>query len=200
MNGLAGPVTREQMEYYRIMRDISLRNYRNISDLLNVSRIERGVVDANLRPVPLKAVVAGVLRDHREGLRAKGLALRLSGWGDRPTVLADRDKLYEAVSNVVHNAVKFTERGALSVRLGREGEFATVEVEDTGPGIPYEIQNHLFKKDMILRGAPDPNRGSGLGLYLAREFLRLQNGDVSAVSVPGQGSRFTFRVPLDTPH
>jgi PAS domain S-box-containing protein len=194
--GIAGPITKEQEEYLRMMKDVSLRNYRNISDLLNVSRLDRGVVDATIRPVALKPVVAAVLREHRHRMAEKGVALRLDGWNCRINVMADRDKLFEAVSNIVHNAVKFTEKGQIAVRLRREPSAALVEIEDTGQGIPYDLQHHLFKQNMILRGAPDVNRGSGLGLYIAKEFMRLLNGDITVVSTPGKGSRFTFHIPL----
>jgi PAS domain S-box-containing protein len=196
LSGLAGPITREQEEYLHIMKDISQRNFRNISDLLNVSRLERGVVDAAIRPLPLKPIVAAVVREHRYKIAEKGIALNLEGWDFRIDVMADRDKLFEALSNVLHNAVKFTERGKITVRIRQQTGFGLIEIEDTGPGIPVELQGHLFKKDMILRGAPDVNRGSGLGLYIAKEFMHLQRGDITVSSTQGKGSRFTFRIPL----
>jgi PAS domain S-box-containing protein len=195
--GLAGPVTPQQEEYLLMMKDISLRNFRNINDLLNVSRIERGVVEAKILSVDLKKVAAGVVREHRAALREKGLWLLLEGWKDRYKVLADRDKLFESLSNVLHNAVKFTEKGWIAVRLKRQAGFAQIEIEDTGSGIPPNLVSHLFTKDMILRGAPDPNRGSGLGLFIAMEFMKLQNGGISVDSSPDRGSRFTFRIALD---
>jgi len=195
--GLAGPVTPQQEEYLLMMKDISQRNFRNINDLLNVSRIERGVMEAKILSVNLKAVAAAVVREHLPALRGKGLWLRLEGWKDRFTILADRDKLFESLSNVFHNAVKFTDRGWVAMRLNRQAGFASVEIEDSGPGIPAGLRNHIFTKDMILRGAPDTNRGSGLGLFIAMEFMKLQNGGLSADSSPNCGSRFIFRIPLD---
>jgi len=195
--GLAGPVTPQQEEYLLMMKDISLRNFRNINDLLNVSRIERGVMEAKILTVNLKTVTAGVVREHLPALRQKGLWLRLEGWKDRFEVLADRDKLFESLSNVFHNAVKFTENGWVAMHLKKEAGSALIEIEDTGPGIPSSLKNHIFTKDMILRGAPDPNRGSGLGLFIAMEFMKLQNGSLSADSPPDRGSRFTLRIPLD---
>jgi PAS domain S-box-containing protein len=195
--GLAGPVTPQQEEYLLMMKDISLRNFRTINDLLNVSRIERGVMEAKILSVNLKVIAAGVVREHLPALREKGLWLRLEGWKDRFNTLADRDKLFESLSNVFHNAVKFTDRGWVAMRLKKQAGFAVVEIEDTGPGIPSNIKNHIFTKDMILRGAPDPNRGSGLGLFIAMEFMKLQNGGLSTDSSSDRGSRFTFRIPLD---
>lgn len=195
--GFAGPLTPEQIEYLTAMKEISLRNYRNINDLLNVSRLERGIVEANIKPHSLKKIVAGVLRAHKSLLEEKGLKWRLTGWKENYEILADRDKLFEAVSNVIHNAIKFTEQGTISVRLQKENGNAHIEIEDTGSGIPYDIQPYLFKKGMILRGAPDAQRGSGLGLYIAKEFMKLQNGDVQFVPRRGKkGSRFVFQIPL----
>jgi PAS domain S-box-containing protein len=197
--GIAGPITREQEVYLRMMKDISLRNYQNISDLLNVSRLERGVIDVEIAPVLLKRVAAAVVREHLDAIRNKGLVLRLKGWKARIMVQADYGKLFEALSNIVHNAVKFTDHGHLGLILSEENGTAAVEIEDTGPGIPYELQGTVFKKDMILQGPPTPNRGTGLGLYIAMEFMRLQNGEIELASVPGKGSRFTFRIPVH-PH
>jgi len=195
--GFAGPLTPQQIEYLTVMKEISLRNYRNINDLLNVSRLERGVVEANIKPHSLKKIVAGVLRMHKPFLQEKGLKWVLRGWKEKYEILADRDKLFEAISNVIHNAIKFTDQGTISVRLEKENEYALIEIEDTGPGIPYDIQPYLFKKGMILRGAPDVQRGSGLGLYITKEFMKLQNGDVQFVPRRGKkGSRFVFQIPL----
>jgi PAS domain S-box-containing protein len=194
---IPGPLTREQEVYLRMMKDISRRNYRNISDLLNVSRIERGVIDVQIEPVLLKKVAAAVVREHLAYIREKGLALKLKGWSGRVMVRADFGKLFEAMSNIVHNAVKFTDKGHLGLAIHTDDGTATVEIEDTGPGIAYELQGYIFKKDMILQGPPTPNRGTGLGLYIAKEFMHLQNGELELISVPGKGSRFTFRIPTD---
>jgi PAS domain S-box-containing protein len=199
LEGIAGPLTREQEEYLRMMKDISRRNYRNISDLLNVSRIERGVIDVAIEPVLLKKVAAAVVREHLARIREKGLSLELKGWGERVLVRADFGKLFEAMSNIVHNAVKFTDKGRLRLTIRSENGTASIEIEDTGPGISYELQGYVFKKDMILQGPPTPNRGTGLGLFIAREFMHLQNGEIELFSVPGKGARFTFRIPIH-PH
>ena len=77
--GLAGPVTPQQEEYLLMMKDISLRNFRNINDLLNVSRIERGVIEAKILSVNLKVIAAGVVREHLPALREKGLSAQAGG-------------------------------------------------------------------------------------------------------------------------
>jgi PAS domain S-box-containing protein len=196
LSGLAGPITPQQHEYLLIMKDISMRNYRNISDLLNVSRIERGVVEASLKRWNLKRILAAVIREQRSAIREKKLKLKIEGWDDKYDVVADKDKLFEAVSNILHNAVKFTDKGSIAMRLKKENGLCLIEVEDTGRGIPFDLQNRIFKRDMILHGEPDPNRGSGLGLFISKEFMALQKGDVTVSSAPGKGSRFTFRIPL----
>jgi len=196
MAGIPGPVTKNQMEYFTVMREIGRRNYRNLSDLLNVSKLERGVIDVSIAPVNLKAVAAAVIREHRHSMCRKGLALRIEGWNRKTIVRADRPKLFESLSNAVHNAVKFTETGFIAIRLYSADRMACIEVEDTGPGIPYDMQDSLFKKEMILHGAPTTHRGAGLGLYIAKEFMRLQHGELDASAVPGKGTRLTFRIPL----
>ncbi|MCK7472482.1 MAG: ATP-binding protein [Rhodopseudomonas palustris] len=81
-----------------------------------------------------------MLRDNRSVFREKGLALKVEGGGRRVEALADRDKLYEAFSNILHNALKFTEHGGITVRLLPEDGRCRIEFEDSGPGIPADLQ------------------------------------------------------------
>jgi len=195
--GLTDELTVKQKEYLQEMYKISSMNYHLISDLLNISRIERRVIAVDIQSIKLKEIIDLALRDYRKSIKEKELALNLEEIDDEIMVLADKDKMTEALKNVVDNAVKFTDKGSITIRIKSEESFAGVEVVDTGKGISPDLLNKLFTKEQILSGSPITDSVCGLGLYIAKEFMKLQYGDISATSVVGKGSSFIFKVPLE---
>jgi len=194
--GLADPLTEKQITFIDEMRSISIRNHRLISGLLDVSRIERGIVNVDIRAVLLKPVIRQIEEKFTGVIHDRGLSLTLDLPEEPVWIMADKDKLVEAVSNVVDNAVKFSEKGTITIRAWKNKRNARIEVEDEGIGIPREQQPKLFRKDQVLSGGPAANTGCGLGLYIAREFMKLQNGDIQADPQRIPGSRFVFHIPL----
>ncbi|MGE5307854.1 MAG: PAS domain S-box protein [Deltaproteobacteria bacterium] len=196
LSGITGEINPKQRQYLEDMQDISEKNYKLISDLLNVSRIERGVIEVALQPVDLKLVVDTVLNEYYPAVKGKGLDLSVEGLDDGINVLADREKFQEALINVINNALKFTESGTISLKVRSDGTYGILEVEDTGPGMPPETLDRLFRKDVALSGAPKAGGSAGLGLYIGKNFMLLQNGDVLVESTVGKGTKFTFKIPL----
>jgi PAS domain S-box-containing protein len=194
--GIAGKLTQKQEQYMREMGEIVAKYYFLIADLLNVSRIERGVISVDIRPVRLKDVVDGVIHSHRDRIDQKSLKLVIESDNDEVMVMADKEKMAEAISNIMDNAIKFTDSGAITLRINSEQGKGIVVVEDSGKGMDEATLTKLFKKDQIFSGSPKPEGGSGLGLYIANEFMNYQNGSISVWSAPGVGSKFTFAVPL----
>ena len=201
LGGLTGELTAKQKRYLQEMYEICSRNHRLITDLLNVSRIERGVLSVDIEPVKLREVVDLALRDYQEDIRKKGLALNVEEADERIVVLADVDKMVEALSNVINNAVKFTDKGSINIRIAgditRKGKYGIVEVRDTGIGMSDRVLNNLFTKEKVLDGPPAAGGGVGIGLYIAKNFMEAQKGDITATSVDGEGSTFVLRVPRD---
>jgi hypothetical protein len=122
--------------------------------------------------------------------------------GDVPQyVVADIHKLRQVFSNVLGNAVKFTERGGIGLhvradRQGATGPCLRVEVEDTGPGISADEQGKLFRHFEQTKTGQEAGTGTGLGLAISREFVRLMGGDITVSSQVGKGSVFAIHVPL----
>ncbi len=195
--GLTGDLNDHQIEYLQAMQEISERNYRIISDLLNVSRIERGVLSVSIEELQLFEIIEKVVQNHSMMAEDKGLDLIFDYPGDRISVNADRDKFIEALSNVVHNALKFTETGTVVVSARRNNQHGIIEVQDTGEGIPQNSLATLFQKQQIFHGAPTSRGGCGLGLYIAKRFMNLMKGDITVSSTKvGEGSCFKLTVPL----
>jgi len=194
LEGLTGELTPKQERYLKDMRDIGRDNYKLISDLLSASKIERGVVTVDLKPVSLKQVADQSLRDYEESIKGKGLAFYREGFDREVTVLADRDKTVETLRNVLNNALKCTDKGSITLALGTEGGLGTIEVRDTGIGMGEETLSRLFTKSRVL-GKEAGRAGAGLGLYIAKHFMKLQGGDIQVSSRKGAGSTFTLIIP-----
>jgi signal transduction histidine kinase len=114
-----------------------------------------------------------------------------------PDVAADSDKLRQVLVNLVENAVKYSRAGRIQVRLGSYYGNVRFSVRDEGQGIPLNQQERIFEKFYRL----DPNMtkgvgGTGLGLYICRELVESMHGDIWVESLPGQGSTFSFELPV----
>ncbi len=194
LEGLAGEVTVKQREYLEEMRQIGWDNYRLICDLLSASKIERGVITVDLKPVSLQEVVELSTRDYEKLAHHKGLDLFVEGLGEDIRVYADQDKIVEALRNLLNNAIKCTDQGSVTVRLGSEEGNGLIEVRDTGIGMDSETLGRLFTKGRVL-GKEAGRSGAGLGLFIGKQFMKLQNGDIRAASEPGKGSCLTLVIP-----
>ncbi len=194
LDGLAGELSPKQSEYLMDMREIGMNNYRLISDLLNLSKIERGLTSANLGKMPLLEIIQLSMRDYESILARKGLTLTLEGMDGIPDILADRDKMVETLRNLINNAIKFTDKGGLTLGAEAKDRVVLLKVKDTGRGISDTAMAQLFTQKRVL-GEEAGRAGAGLGLYVAKHFMKAQGGDISAITQPGKGSCFTLTIP-----
>lgn len=194
LEGLAGEVTTKQRKYLEEMREIGWDNYRLICDLLSASKIERGVIAVDLKPVSLLEVVELSIRDYEKLAHQKGLSLFVENPGQDIWVYADQDKTVETLRNILNNAIKCTDHGSVTVRWGSEEGYGLIDVRDTGIGMDPETLGRLFTKGRML-GSEAHRSGAGLGLFIGKHFMMLQKGDIRAVSEPGNGSCLTLVIP-----
>ncbi|MBE7941350.1 MULTISPECIES: ATP-binding protein [Ramlibacter] len=168
-----------------------------VNTLLDLAKIEAGRMEVELEPVELNRLVATLAEVHRVSAQRKGLVLTL-GLATPGPVMAetDRTKLVQVLNNVLHNAVKFTPAGSVSVSagLGSDGHY-TIRVADTGVGIPADRLAHVFERFGPAGGEPGAEQGTGLGLALSRELMFLLGGTVSLSSREGTGTQVEIRVP-----
>jgi PAS domain S-box-containing protein len=173
-----------------------------INDVLDMSKIEAGRTQIN----PVTFSLPSLLDDLRSmfHLRAETKGLRfeaLSDGEDVPYLVADESKIRQALINLLGNAIKFTDRGQIALRLAlelREADrlWLSARVEDTGPGISDDDQARLFEPFSQAKDALNTKEGTGLGLAITRRFARLMGGDVTVSSGLGRGSIFLFEVPV----
>ncbi len=166
---------------------------RLVSDLLDSAHLATGKVTLKREACDLNALCAAVADEHRPHMPPP-VELRLDLAPDLPPLVCDAMRLRQALGNLVSNAVKHTQQGAITIRTRPRGEVLLVAVQDTGPGIPEEQQQLIFVPFVQL---DVHQRGVGLGLDIALQLVRLHGGDITLVSAAGEGCTFTVSLPLD---
>ncbi len=201
---LAGPdgsisdLAREQLQ---MVHRNSLRLLKLVNDLLDFSRIEAGRVEAHYQPIDLAAYTAELTSVFRTAVERAGLQLVVDCAPLCEPVYVDCDMWEKIVLNLLSNALKYTFAGKISVSLIAGAKTVQLAVSDTGTGIPEHELPHLFERFHRVEGARGrTHEGSGIGLSLVAELVKLHGGTVEATSVLSQGSTFTVTVPTGTAH
>lgn len=196
LDGDYGKVNEPLKEPLTSLKDVAIQNGNLINDILNVSRIDRGVIDVVCSAVLLSDIAERALRDYRVALEKAGLSLSLVGMDQKIVVFADKEKMAEAVTNAISNAIKHTKKGGITLTLRRDDQYGYIDVSDTGEGMTPNIMEKLFDRAGVSGANTNSSESTGLGLYIARNFMRLQKGDITVSSTPGKGSIFSYKVPL----
>ena len=167
--------------------------------LLDISKLDAGTLVVAPRPFRLDGLFAQVYSEHADAAAAKGLRLEV-----RPTaavLVTDELLLHRLVSNLVANAIRYTNQGTVLLCCRRRGAAWQIEVRDSGIGIPHEKQSEVFQEFyQIGNAARDRNRGLGLGLAIVTRIARLLETEVSLRSAPGRGSVFSLRLRAGQAH
>lgn len=183
-----------------------------VSDILDLSKIEAGHLEISRQPFSLRECVDDTARLFRESAREQGLTLSITYGADLPDVLiGDQHRLRQILSNLLGNALKFTEKGSISINLsghpapaapssptGKPRLLLRCEVKDTGVGIRDDQFHLLFKAfSQIDTSTTRRHGGTGLGLIISKRLCELMDGNISVQSQYGQGSCFRFEVVMD---
>ena len=165
-----------------------------LTTLMDISEAETGTMKLNVSQVEVARVVGEVTDLYEDAAEEAGVALRVSV-PDQLAVNADRDRLRQALANLVDNAIKYTPRGGrVDVSASRGDNAVIIRVADTGPGISEHDLPRIF--DRLYRSDQSrATRGLGLGLSLVRAYVEAQGGTVTVDSTPGAGATFTLRLP-----
>lgn len=173
-----------------------------MSDLVDFARMTAGRLAVSPRRFRIDRLVEEVLADHEEALLRKDLDVHWEA-GDslRKPVVTDPRRVRQILDNLVSNAIKYTERGGLTVHAAIEGDgrVLCLEVRDTGVGIDAAALAQIFDPFYRVATTAQLADGSGLGLAVVRSLVELLEGSIDAESVPGEGSRFTVRLPIGVP-
>ena len=206
LNGVMGmvqamsndPLEEVQRERLEIVRGSGQALLQIINNVLDISKIEVGRIELSPVVFDLKPVVEDLGRLYAALATEKGLAFDLEvdpsadGWS-----FGDEVRLRQVLSNLLSNALKFTDQGRVSAKVRRDGDQLVFTISDTGIGVSPEQAPRLFER-FVQADASTTRRfgGTGLGLAICREIVKLLGGEISFVSTPGEGSCFTFQVPM----
>lgn len=168
-----------------------------VNDMLDVSRLEGGRVKYTLEAVDINQLVREILNLLVPIASPKGISLKFNP-AYHLLIQADANKVKEIISNLVGNSLKFTDKGFIEVTIKPQQESLLISVRDTGMGMKPEDQKRLFGKfQQITTAQTGRPVGTGLGLYISREYAKKMGGDLwISFSQPGQGSVFTMSLPL----
>ncbi|PKQ30252.1 MAG: sensor histidine kinase [Actinobacteria bacterium HGW-Actinobacteria-10] len=184
-------------EHLQVVRDETVRLSRLTSGILELTRLERGSVALKLERLDVAGPVRAAVDSHRVLFEAAGLELT-EALSEGLVVDADRDRLTQAIGNLLSNAARYTPAGgSVAVSVGRIGERAVIEVADTGIGIAREDLDRVFSRFWRADDARDRATGGlGIGLAVVREIVERHGGIVYAALRDGGGSRFVVELPL----
>jgi PAS domain S-box-containing protein len=190
--------TREQLA---LVQRNGLRLLKLVNNLLDFAALEAGRVRARFEPIDLGGFTTELASVFRSATEKAGLALVVDCPRPRAPTYVDRDMWEKVVLNLVANALKFTFAGRIEVRLRDRGAHVELEVVDTGVGIPEHELPRLFERFHRVRDTRGrTHEGTGIGLALVRELVRLHGGEVAATSRLGEGSGFTVKLPTGRAH
>jgi signal transduction histidine kinase/CheY-like chemotaxis protein len=193
----------EQREYVTMFQRNSERLVALINDFLDFSRIEAGAVRVERVPLRLRQIADDAIRTFHESAARKGVALSVEIAAGIPDwIMGDPLRIQQVLTNLLSNALKFTQQGRVTVRLACAGADSNpqvgFEIADTGPGIAPEDQSKIFSPFTQLPNQKATSiKGSGLGLAICRELVQLMGGEIGVRSIEGAGSTFWFTVPLE---
>jgi len=194
-------LTPERYEQLTTVRRNAFRLLKLVNTLLDFSRIEAGRVQAIYQPTDLAGVTSDIASVFRSAMENGGLRFSVECDSIDEPVYVDRDMWEKVVSNLLSNAFKFTGEGAVTLTLRRSGNAAQLQVRDTGVGIPEDQHTRVFERFHRIEGTQARTyEGTGIGLALVQELIKLHGGQVRVESAVGEGSTFIVSIPLGTAH
>ncbi|MCG8349214.1 MAG: ATP-binding protein [Chloroflexales bacterium] len=205
LEGIDGPLAPNQREDAQSI-------YRNgrfllhlINELLDLAKIEAGHLNLEQATLDVHTLVGDAIDTTQALLRGSKLLLQTDLPSDLPQVYADSNRVRQILLNLLSNAVKFTEQGWIKIsahsldevdKKGIINSYIAISVQDTGIGIPIELQGKIFEEFRQFHGQRSRVHGTGLGLSITRRLIEAQSGRIWVKSIPGSGSTFTFTLPV----
>ncbi len=190
-------LTEDEKDYLNRVSSSAMRLSQLIENLLVVSRIEQGTMVLKQEVVQLESLADKLVGDFKPLAQTKHLELNFVA---PDTVLspvkADVLRIGEVISNLIGNAINYTDKGSVTVQVKQRGKSIVFSVTDTGPGIPEKARVHLFSKFFRIQNKVESGaKGTGLGLYISKNIVGAHGGDIWVDSEEGKGSTFSFSIP-----
>lgn len=188
----------KHLKYIKIMKQNCYRLLRLVNNLIDISRIEAGYMQLNLKNVNIVKVVSEIVMSVYEYAEDKDIFLEFVSNENEIIAAIDPDKMERILLNLLSNAIKFTPAdGEIIAGIKREGKYIIISVKDTGMGIPKENIDLIFDRfHQVNNSLARLNEGSGIGLSLVKSFTEMHGGTVTVNSELGKGSEFVIKIPL----
>jgi signal transduction histidine kinase/HAMP domain-containing protein len=193
-----GDLTTEQAEHIQFMVRRAEDLSHLVDDMLDLSKIEADRIEVKPEPLAMKQFLMEVINQLKPIANNKGLSLLLEIEEGLPPALADSHRLRQVMINLVSNALKFTDKGGVTIRCNtlRDHGMLSLSVTDTGIGITPAALSYIFEAFRQADGSTTRRfGGTGLGLTIAKKLIELQGGEIAVESAPGEGTTFTFTLP-----
>lgn len=199
VSGTAGDPTPEQTKFLSRAKDNVDRLTRLINDILDLAYLESGKTKLQKTPEDINKIIERVAQSQETVAKNKGLFLKTELDPQMPVLSVDSDKIIQVLNNLIANALKFTEKGGVTVssRVFVETNNIEVRVSDTGCGIKKEDLSRLFEKFQQLGEAHHRYEGTGLGLAICKEICSQHGGQIHVETKAGEGSSFYFVLPIE---
>jgi len=185
--------SRQEME---LLSTISRRMSYQLDDLLDVARLQDHRISLQLEPLRVQAIVPGVMAMLQYMTEGKSIKLQMIIAESLPPVMADEKRFVQIMYNLLHNALKYTEQGSITLSAEVRNGQTVIEVADTGIGMDQETQARIFMPYIQGANGISDGRGIGLGLSICKQLVELHGGGLSVVSTLGMGSTFRVTLPL----
>lgn len=197
VEGNYGSVNQKQKEELQVILAVSRRLSSLINDIIDIEKIKRNEIQLNSAPLDIKSAIAMVVDVFKHLIQSKNVEILMNIPEELSPVFADENRFWQVLFNLIGNAIKFTERGNVTISAVEDDQFVKIMIEDTGLGIAKEKQEKLF--NAFIQGDAEITKqygGSGLGLYISRQLLERMNGTINLEwSEPEKGTCFSFRLP-----
>ncbi|MCR2822932.1 ATP-binding protein [Lederbergia panacisoli] len=190
------PVIEEHREQLQLITNITERLSQLVYDILDFSKLKEGELTIYLEPVDVRSTVDVNLRIYSFLAMGKNIRLDNKIPEKFPYALADKSRLGQIISNLLDNAIKHTEKGVVEVLAEARDGRIFISVRDTGAGISEEEIPYIFEPFRSLESPTEEQRGMGLGLSIVKQLIELQDGNITVSSRKGEGTTFTFSLPI----
>lgn len=196
LNGDAGKVTDKQKLFFNRAYSSTERLVGLVEDLLKVARLEENRMHFEIETISAKKLINEIISDFEHKAKVKGLSIKVSQKKDIE-LLGDYNLTKQAISNLVDNAIKYTKKGSIQIVIDQSPGFGYISIVDFGVGIPKKEQAAVFDKfHRVFNSESIKAGGTGLGLFIVKNLIEKQGGQVSLESKLGQGSTFKISLPL----
>ena len=190
-------LTADQRELMGVIQQSGGRLNELLSDLLDLAKIDAGMAELRPEPVELDEIAQAMRKLFADRAAEKGLAFEVNvGPGAEAEVACDPLRLRQILTNLIGNAIKFTEAGEVVLSIARNGDLLRFEVRDTGPGLDGDSSALFERFRQADSSATRKHGGVGLGLPICNEYVRMMGGELTCESAPGRGAAFSFEVEL----